>query len=487
MRSNAQALHDQGNEQQVYHGRASKPPAYLAAFDSSTAMLRATARFLHGHDFPQLGTHLSADWLFEPVARGINALPARLREYIYKLSGATEAIAPEQAGNVDAEEVARWVVAQYPARRYPAVAIGSSNGALVHLYAALGIPWLPQTFLTPIKARIPVDEPGRSIQKLRAAGERLLVANPDLQLHHMHDPAQDRLMLSRMAYFRLKRLRLGEAYTRFLQTSLAPGATIFVVDCTQSWPVAQISERYYFQMGAVGGPTTGEYLAGSERVAAFLQHEGSERRRWDSPTPDTCMPEAEWGFEPALLGDIERLAEQRHWHVQRLVFAEPAAISPLVADFYRWWYRQRGLPDDRLLAESFVLLEPYWALRTGSVPFWLTFNTEPDAQALDSYLKQAGPFAELYLMLFSNGVDAPGLASIGRWQSLLRQVRHGAFIGVDTRTYPRDFAVFVRYHAALKRAISARYPLPSPLTLAQWSTFWEETASQYHVQQHIVK
>lgn len=36
-----------------------------------------------------------------------------------------------------------------------------------------------------------------------------LAANTDLQLHHMNDPNQDRLMLHGMACFRVKRLRLG--------------------------------------------------------------------------------------------------------------------------------------------------------------------------------------------------------------------------------------------------------------------------------------
>ena len=48
------------------------------------------------------------------------------------------------------EVISQWVVNEYPQREYPAVAIGSSCGALVHLYAALGIPWLPQTYLIPV-------------------------------------------------------------------------------------------------------------------------------------------------------------------------------------------------------------------------------------------------------------------------------------------------------------------------------------------------
>ena len=52
---------------------------------------------------------------------------------------------------------------QYPRRQYPAVVVGSANGAAVHLWAALGIPWLPQTFLVPIaRSGVHPDDPARN-------------------------------------------------------------------------------------------------------------------------------------------------------------------------------------------------------------------------------------------------------------------------------------------------------------------------------------
>ena len=50
----------------------------------------------------------------------------------------------------------------------------------------------------------------------------------------MHDANQDRLMIRRMTYFRLKRLTLGRAYARFLEETLAPGGTILLVECNLS-------------------------------------------------------------------------------------------------------------------------------------------------------------------------------------------------------------------------------------------------------------
>jgi pimeloyl-ACP methyl ester carboxylesterase len=54
-----------------------------------------------------------------------------------------------------------------------AVAIGSSGGALTHLYAALGIPWLPQTLLLPVRQRgLPPDLPRRAAHADRRPLER---------------------------------------------------------------------------------------------------------------------------------------------------------------------------------------------------------------------------------------------------------------------------------------------------------------------------
>ncbi len=132
----------------------------------------------------------------------------------------------------------------------------------------------------------------------------LLDANPELQLHHMHDPNQDRLSIAGMTYFRMKRLRLGETYERFLKNSLPSGGTIFLVECQRTWPTTQVGERHIFQFGALGGATPEEFFHGSERVAEYLERYQSYRRQWDPPVPNGERPEAEWGFEPALRDDV---------------------------------------------------------------------------------------------------------------------------------------------------------------------------------------
>jgi hypothetical protein len=417
------------------------------------------------------------------LATAVNALPRQVREQLYIWSGWAEAIPANRLGDVRAEEFSRWVVHAYPKRRYPAAMIGSSNGALVHVCAALGVPWLPQTFLIPVRRTgVHPDEPEQDLAWGRAHAGPLLAANPELQLHHMHDPNQDRLMIQRMTYFRVKRLRLGEAYTRFLEETLEPGATLFLVECGLSWPTTQVAERYIFQLGALGGATPEEFLRGSERVAAYLERYGSHRRRWDPPPPDGERPEAEWGFEPALREDVLRLAQRRGYRIRRIVFEEPEDPSPLVADLYRWWYGERGLPANRLLVESFIVMEPHWALRTGSAPFWMVFNMEPSLARVHRYLDAVEPFDEIYLMLFAHGVDSVGLASIEQWRSVLQRAgRRGSFVGVDEARFPRDFGVYARYSPELKKKLRARYPLPGPLASGQLERFLQQAGDRYQV------
>src|SRR5438105_1845639 len=146
----------------------------IADFDSAAAMLRALGRFLHGKDFPGLGINSSS---LEPVGLLVNQLPNFLREQVYIWSGWAEAIPPKDLAQVSAEEISRWVVREYPRRPYPAAVVGSSSGALVHLCAALGIPWLPQTFLIPVRrSGIPPGDMKSDLEWGKKPGHLLLQA-----------------------------------------------------------------------------------------------------------------------------------------------------------------------------------------------------------------------------------------------------------------------------------------------------------------------
>ncbi|WP_315786121.1 hypothetical protein [Fischerella sp. JS2] len=456
-------------------------PPYIAGFDSGSAMLRATAAYLRGEDFPGMGVQPPA---IEPIATLINKLPRQVQEVIYTLGSAGEAIPPERLKDVNAEVASQWIINEYPQRQYPAVAIGSASGAIVHLCAVLGIPWLPQTFMIPVlHPEIHPDEPKKAMEWGREKAKPLLAANPDLQLHHMYDPNQDRLSLRGMNYFRVKRLHLGEIYKYFLENCLPKGATIFIVECQRTWSTTQVDDRHIFQFGALGGATEADFFQGGESVAEYLQRYQSPRRQWNPPTPDGERPEAEWGFEATLRDDIENFARDRGYQIRRIIFQEPEHLSPFVAELYRWWYKQRGIIANRLLVESFILLEPMWTLRTGSVPFWMKFNMQSSLDWIENYLDSTDPYDEIYMFLFSHGVNAVGLPSIERWREVFKRSRkHGEFIGVEEDKFPRNFATLIRYYTDLQRVISARYPVPGSLMLEQLDQFIQQTSDRFPVQ-----
>lgn len=453
---------------------------YVADFDSTSSMLYALGRCFHGRSFPGAGVALAAP---EFAAMLVNALPRRAREALYRWSGWWEATPPREIGRVNAEEISDWVVQEYPRRNWPGAMIGSSNGAAVHLCAALGMPWLPQTYLIPVRRHLSPDAIAEDLEWGRKPVQALLDANPVLQVHQMHDPVQDRLMVERMAYFRIKRLQLGRKFEDFLVSGLIKGATIIVLECTLRWPATRVADRHIFQAGGYGGATLKEYFEGGDRVEHFLERYKSSLRKWEPPKPTGEELEAEWGFVAELRDDIMRLAGKRGYHVRRALFDDPEAMSPFVADLYQWWFRKRGIGSSRLLVECFALLEPWLALTSASIPFWLAFNTEPSAQTLSRYLDGRDAVDEIYMMLLSNGVHGIGLVPIERWRSILgRARRQGAFLGVDERKFPRDLGSYVRYHTELEKRLPVPAPPPAPLTLEELDEFLAQSVGRYAIE-----
>jgi len=450
-----------------------KLPPPITNFDSSTALLRMLAMYLYGQDYQLFG----GSPMGATALTALSALvPRRVREHIYQLGGRKEAVRPETLAEFDAEEAARAIVELYPKQRYPAIAIGSSNGAAVHLCAALGIPWLPQNLLILVKeSELDPDQPRDVLEKGSRHGPALLEKNPDLSLHHMVDPSQDRLMTREALYFRVKRLRLGHVYEKFIADHLAPGGSLITVECGLGWPVKRVADRHVFQLGGVGGLTPEEYLRGSERVSTFLEAQGSPLKGWDAAPTDEHQPEAEWGFAPELADDVRRLAQAEGYRFRRLSFDHPEALSPFVADLYRWWYRREGVGKDpeRLILESFFLMDPWHVLQTASVPFWTVFNAESSARAAGRYLDAAEAFDDIRAVVFSHGMSSPGLAPMQSWLSLLAKARLGSgLLGVDPREYPKDFRVFLRYHNALRRLPVRPHPA-KPLTLDELDVFFD--------------
>jgi hypothetical protein len=428
-----------------------KPDRAVASFDSASTFHRVLAQHLHGAGSPALGLGPAARAVSH-LLPAVNRAPRTVRESLYIWSGWSEAVQPRRLSTVDTDAIAEWACAHYPKRKYPAVFIGSSSGALAHLAALAGVPWLPQTFLVPVRHhRLDPDEPVRAMAELAQARDAFATANPGVAVHHMHDANQDRLMISRMGYFRYKYRTLPAAYAAFLREHLAPGGTIVVADCTERWPTTTLGPRQVFQHGAVGDATPDEYAHGGPRVAAFLTEQGARRRAWDPPPADGDSPEAEWGFDDAILPELTELCRANGFELDRLSFPRADAISGPVAELYRSWYAEQGLPANRLLGTSFALIDVHLPLARGLVPYWTLFGTCAARDTLDDYLRRTRPYDEIHLGLFAHGTCSIGRARIEDWDTVLALARDtGAYCGVDPAVYPQDFASNGRFHRAAR-------------------------------------
>jgi len=94
--------------------------------------------------------HLGSPPSYATAVRVAGHLPWPVLRQIYARIGGAEGIRPDQLARVDMAAVAASFAGAYPGRRYPGVLLGSSNGAVTHLAAAMQLPWLPGTVLIPV-------------------------------------------------------------------------------------------------------------------------------------------------------------------------------------------------------------------------------------------------------------------------------------------------------------------------------------------------
>ncbi len=441
-------------------------------------MLFSLGNFLFGRDEavgipPKLPTLLGD---------ALNLTPKMLRKSIYKIGGVQESISLKKLKKVDDRMISDWITEAYPPKKYPGVIIGSSNGALIHIAAMLGIPWVPQTVMLALNRKMDPDELLRDVEWGKRATAVMREKLSHFRFHQMHDPIQDRVMVANMAYFRIKRLKLGKRLEEFLKDALMPGATIFISDCDYKWPSHRVDEFHYFQTGGLGDVGGYEYAKGSGRIERFLKQQKSRLKKWQTPEPLVDVAEAEWGFAKELGGDIKRFSEKNGFSVKRLAYGHPEDLSPLAADLSALWYRRNGIRSSRLLIECFALVEPWWAAKTGSIPYWAAFNTKRSLGSIKDYVEKMGPWDEIYAMVMSNAVEGIGFIPIKEWQDLLRRARKNhSLIGVDEDEYPYDMGSFIKYFKDLQKKIEARNRVPMPMCFEELYAFIDERGKDYKV------
>jgi hypothetical protein len=422
------------------------PGKVVASFDSASVLHAATVAALEGQPFPNLGSSSLAGL----AVRAAGRLPWSVLRTIYTRIGASEGIDPWRLGDVNLATVADSFAARYPDRRYPAILLGSSNGALTHLAAAMQVPWLPDTVLVPVAHVGDPDRPDQAMEFGRSVAPALLERNTDVVLHHMHDQLQDVLMAERMSYFRVKWRRLPDAYANFVEDHLAPDGTVVLVNDSSSWPVTRVSPRHVFQAGGRGGTPPEGYLARSH-----------------TPQPNDEAAESEWGLDSAFRESVQAWCGQHGYRYAEIGYVGPQAPAAAVATVMRDWYRARGEPASRLVVPCFILCDPWQTICAAAVPYWIHFAVQPALQGLDEYLDKAGPLPDVNVFLFEHGAESPGIAGPDQFRAVINQ--HGATAhldGLKAGRFPHDIGTLGRYGRVFDQLPRARHPW-SPLPVAE--------------------
>ncbi len=440
------------------------PPApdFLANLDSAATMVRAGRRALLEEGFE--GSDLPPP---EPRRSLIGRLHLRHRE--------RPGIRPREMTGISTDAFRKWVVDSYPSRTQSAVFIGSTSGAISHLAAAMGVAWLPQTFLVQVqRGRSNPSDLVAEMEWGRRVAAPVLSANGDLSLVHAHDPIDVGADAGRVSSFRLKLRELGTVYRTFIHRYLETGGTIYVVDCAKRWPQVKLSDRHAFQPGGPAGLSPEELIQPSPRALELLKRLPAKAGRFRAPSPDESGPEAEWGFEPAILDEVTELAERRQYRVVRIRYDDPDDLSPMVADVISDWYRDMGFRDHHLLVSNGLQMDPWWTIRTCSVPFWTAL---PGGEAVDrvrAYLARSTRWRSVDLMLGPDAAD-PGEGELQRWQEVVRRAGTGSILGVDAGD-----------STALRRQVARReWPL-HPLEPARLDRWLLDKADFFHAEELTV-
>ncbi|TDB73087.1 hypothetical protein [Micromonospora sp. KC723] len=429
----------------------------VAAGSAARLLVAVAARALRGDDCGDLGQ-------FTPLSR-FTAAPEPVRRAAAARAAARVALTAEQAAEVDAERAARWMVDQYPQRRYPGAVLGSPHAAAVHLAVALGVPWLPAAFeMTAHWSQGAVDHPSAALDHGATITARILSGNPDLHVRQVHCPASRGALAGATVSLVARWRALPRAYARFLADRVTPGAPLLLVRDARTWPVLDEGRGHSFQ---VGSPSSGldpvDFHPDAHALRQVLRSAGGDAARWEPPGVSAAREQAEHGVEAAF-ADSARQWAGRHGHgLHEVFYPHPGALSAAVADLYRHWLRRAGKTGDRLVVECGRLLDPWQVVRAGLVPYWCENATRRSVEQAEWWLAGSAPFSSVDVLPDSPGMRSPALAGLPQWLAVAAFGRRRRALD---RTAARGYPVAtVPTRRATEVLRNQPYDLPAPPAL----------------------
>lgn len=420
-------------------------------------LLAAAARALRGVDCDDLR--------YLPMLSRFRSTPEPVRRAAVARAAGRAAVPAQQAGEIDAEQIARWAVDHYPARWYPGVVVGSPHGAAVHLATALAVPWLPAGFEMAVHwPDGAVDDPAGALSYGSGVVSRLRGSNPGLTVRQVHDPAGRGVVAASTITLVTRWSELPDAYRQFLATRLAPGAPVLLLRDARTWPVLDAGGGHSFQ---VGGPSSGldpdDYLPSSEHLGEVLRRTGGDRSRWRTPTGSCPLGFAEHGVEPTFEESLRGWARRAGSPVHRVLFPRPEALSAAAADVYRGWLRGAGKSGNRCVVECGRLMDPWQVIRAGLVPYWCESAARRTVAGAEWWLAGSTSFTSVDVLPEPPGVHCAAAADLPQWRAVASFGRKRAALDrVAALGYPAT-PLPTRHATEVLRGQPYDLPRPAPL------------------------
>ena len=357
--------------------------------------------------------------------------------------------AAERADDVSVDALARGCVAHYPGtERYPAIVVGSPNGAVAHLASLLGAPFLTTSF--GLAFRHPAIAPDDLVayrETSLAVAERIVAGNPgggyEIVCHY--DPLHDRSMVQASDFIRIKLHHLPAVYCDFIRDRLAPDGTLILVDCTYDWPQIALGERIFLQIGGLGAIEARDYL-----------------ERWLPDAPAETRRESEWGCPKGFAVSVMGFAAQHGIPLVEIARDHPADYSLLA---YNVYLACEGVRSGTILIDCFNHQNPRTNLATGIPALWLPFNTA-DGLALVERALRGRTLDRIFFAPLPSFAGSPDTVPLDTWIEHLSPYGSIEWIGVRQANYPADPLApyrFVRDMAELRETLEQDAELYLPI------------------------
>ena len=395
------------------------PPA-VASFNSGTRVVREVSEALTGTGRSILECY---PWGSRTFLSFVSLFPSKTRISLIEW-GMRQSVGrpPEEAARLQVSELPRWCVRQYPAddRQYDAIVIGSPSGAVAHLAALLGAPFLTTLFgLTFRHPTIDAEDHHAYIESARSVVGSILAVNPTdgFELIAHYDPMHDRSLVEVIDFIRVKFTEMPSPYAEYILRHLAPGGRLIVIDCAYTWPQVQWTNRAFLQIGGLGDMSPETYA-----------------ERWPLGQTPISRRESEWGCPDQFAASVVQFAAAHEIDMLRIDFDHPWELSLVAYDAY---LACKSVRDRLLLIDSFNHINPRTNLVVGIPSLWLPFNTI-DGMPLVNTALQDREFDRILFAPLPSFADSPDTASIAPWVDRLSLLGMTELLGVRPRLYPAD-------------------------------------------------